>query len=350
MGNETIPEHLNLPKESFVFQPWSGLTEYLSFLEQIQVGIIPLLDTPYNQCRSDIKAVEMMSRGVIPVVPKAQCYQDLIKQAELCVYETHANLTQKIIDIFSGKLESTSKSYEYIAHNRVHRTRNERALFYRKFLPKTSQSQINFTPGIHQINLEKEEINRDLVLLATLQDLVKEKKAEEAISFAEAQKNALKFYPEYYLLLQKIVDEKKREDLINQAIKIFPKDIRFYLLKLPQTLDKIIILSDIFTLLSSESPEYRKSVSQECDSVLSLLKTPTSEELNFLVKINDLLISPHLSLTVSYELFKKGESVKALELFEKLQRDILAYESLKNSPLSSGYVSAFTEAIKGQMK
>jgi tetratricopeptide (TPR) repeat protein len=76
MGNEQqfLRVFGDLPAEGRRFCPAGSLADYYRFLETIDVGIAPLIDNPYNQCRSDIKFVEYASRGVVPVLAAVTPY------------------------------------------------------------------------------------------------------------------------------------------------------------------------------------------------------------------------------------------------------------------------------------
>ena len=83
MGNAAIPNYLDLPSERFRFTEWGSMRQYFQFLEKVHLGFAPLRDTPYNRCRSDIKAVEMASRGALPILPNFLPYHEFIQNAEL---------------------------------------------------------------------------------------------------------------------------------------------------------------------------------------------------------------------------------------------------------------------------
>lgn len=51
------------------------LHDYYHFLETLDIGIATMLDTSYNQCRSDIKFIEYASRGVVPVLSSITPYK-----------------------------------------------------------------------------------------------------------------------------------------------------------------------------------------------------------------------------------------------------------------------------------
>jgi len=41
------------------------MDEYFKFLQTITIGLAPLIDTPYNRCRSDVKAIEYSAHGAL---------------------------------------------------------------------------------------------------------------------------------------------------------------------------------------------------------------------------------------------------------------------------------------------
>lgn len=56
---------------------WSTMDNYWRSLD-FDIGIAPLADTPFNHCKSWIKALEYMARGIVPVVPTIGQYPELI--------------------------------------------------------------------------------------------------------------------------------------------------------------------------------------------------------------------------------------------------------------------------------
>ena len=67
-------DYMGLPNEH---TGWSTMDAYWRALD-FDIGIAPLGDTPFNASKSWIKALEYMSRGVIPVVPAIGQYPDLV--------------------------------------------------------------------------------------------------------------------------------------------------------------------------------------------------------------------------------------------------------------------------------
>lgn len=56
---------------------WTTMEHYWANLD-FDIGIAPLADTPFNACKSWIKALEYMSRGIVPVVPMIGQYPELL--------------------------------------------------------------------------------------------------------------------------------------------------------------------------------------------------------------------------------------------------------------------------------
>ncbi|HEY0705487.1 MAG TPA: tetratricopeptide repeat protein [Polyangia bacterium] len=65
MGPEALrPLFDGLPPARFRFQPGGSLEMYYDFLSGLDLGVCPLLPTDFNRCRSDVKFLELASRGV----------------------------------------------------------------------------------------------------------------------------------------------------------------------------------------------------------------------------------------------------------------------------------------------
>ncbi len=87
MGNNALPSFVKLPATQFSFTPWGTMEQYYDFWKKCHIGIAPLLDTPYNNCRSDIKALEISAHSSLPVLSKLLPYQMCRKKAA-SVWET----------------------------------------------------------------------------------------------------------------------------------------------------------------------------------------------------------------------------------------------------------------------
>ena len=88
MGNKAIGRYVKLPKEKFIYVPWGNMEQYFAFWKQVDIGISPMLDIPYNTCRSDIKAIEMGAMGVAPVLQSFDMYQDFSEASGVDLKQT----------------------------------------------------------------------------------------------------------------------------------------------------------------------------------------------------------------------------------------------------------------------
>ncbi len=62
-------------------QPGS-LEDYFQFLSEIDIGLAPLKDTPFNRSRSDVKFLEYAVSGVVPVVQNLRPYSESLVHGE----------------------------------------------------------------------------------------------------------------------------------------------------------------------------------------------------------------------------------------------------------------------------
>lgn len=252
MGNKAIPNLLNI--QNLKFTEWSSIENYYSFWDPIWFGIVSLKDTPYNRCRSDIKPLELLSRGVIPIVQHSRTYESLIDKLGLPNFKSLdeiPTIISRLIKDKSKQDEIRTKGYEYVTKHRTEDTNNERLELYEGALkdktPRSFPSSIK--SGYHEISGTYHPATHTEVL------------AQYAKSESGLTDN---FYVEYlkkcpdsadariiYLnFLQTTKSGKLKEELKNASTD-FPADLRFKLFAhelLPKS-DKInnalIILNEI---------------------------------------------------------------------------------------------------------
>jgi processive 1,2-diacylglycerol beta-glucosyltransferase len=97
MGDEAIYHLLldALPSGRIFYTPPGTLEEYLAFLQKLDIGLAPLEDNPYNQCRSDVKFLEYASRGVVPVLRSLTPYRASAEHGKTAfLYETPQELAE----------------------------------------------------------------------------------------------------------------------------------------------------------------------------------------------------------------------------------------------------------------
>ncbi len=71
-----------LPPDRVTFTPWGSLESYYKFLEDIDIGIAPLLPTTYNRCQGDIRFVEYAAHGVLAVCSDLEPYRDVVRPGQ----------------------------------------------------------------------------------------------------------------------------------------------------------------------------------------------------------------------------------------------------------------------------
>ncbi len=160
MGNDMIPSHVTLPRHRFTFRHWGSMNDYFEFLESSQFGFVPLLNNPYNKCRSDIKALEMISRGVFPILPDAPPYREILSLTGLPAYKNFDEMQNLIRWSISDRLKSKQAlrlAYDYVCENRLRSSVVERRDYYARFLRgEASSSSIPRSAGYHEIKSERD--------------------------------------------------------------------------------------------------------------------------------------------------------------------------------------------------
>ena len=124
-----------LPEGRIHYYPPGPLAAYLDFLQRLDIGLAPLLDNPYNQCRSDVKFLEYASRGVVPVLSRTTPYLDTVRHGETgFLYESPQELGKLLTRLISdaGLRDRVRKAaYAYVQeHRREQRQADERLGFY----------------------------------------------------------------------------------------------------------------------------------------------------------------------------------------------------------------------------
>ncbi|MFQ5638713.1 MAG: glycosyltransferase [bacterium] len=79
-----------LPPEQVRLRQPGSLQDYVRFLDELDVGIAPLLPTEFNAGRSDVKYLELASREVVPVCSRFGPYSTLGTEGENILLFDHA--------------------------------------------------------------------------------------------------------------------------------------------------------------------------------------------------------------------------------------------------------------------
>jgi tetratricopeptide (TPR) repeat protein len=239
MGHAAFPPLLHLPPERLKAQPTSSPTVYLDFWKQVHIGIAPLLDTPYNRCRSDIKAVEMAAGGCLPLVREGLCYEELRKEIQLPVFSSKEDLYEKtlrLIDDASTREKQAGALHAYVSEKRVHPKRTERRDLYQRLMSQSEPSSFKWPmgTGYHFVSGTREEKNICSRNLTQTQELWNAGQREQAVKFMTQKREKNPEFPEYYLAELRCLRHLKSAallPLLETSIDKFPTDLRFHLFK-----------------------------------------------------------------------------------------------------------------------
>jgi len=142
MGDRAIYEQFIavLPPERVFYTPPGTLEEYLAFLQRLDIGIAPLQDNPYNQCRSDVKFLEYASRGVVSVLRSLGPYSVSAEHGKTgFLYNTPQQLSEILSQLVSDmplRERISRNAYEYVENFRNEDLHADRRLdFYAGFIP-----------------------------------------------------------------------------------------------------------------------------------------------------------------------------------------------------------------------
>lgn len=122
MGNNYMKELFQLAPSQFSFYPWGTLDDYNRFLEKLHIGLIFNMNTPYNNCRSDVKFLEYAAKGLAVLAPPTEPYADTIldDQTGLFFRSTEELLTRL------ERLISSPETIRLLGQNAHRYVKNER--------------------------------------------------------------------------------------------------------------------------------------------------------------------------------------------------------------------------------
>jgi tetratricopeptide (TPR) repeat protein len=105
------------------YTPPGTLERYYAFLEQLDVGLAPMLDNAFNRGRSDVKFVEYASRGVVPVLRALTPYLAHAVHGETAfLYRDNAELDavlQRLVREPALRASVAQRAYGYVARERL---------------------------------------------------------------------------------------------------------------------------------------------------------------------------------------------------------------------------------------
>lgn len=311
MGNESIPSVLNI--SGLHFTKWSSVERYFVFWDPVWFGVIPLKDTPYNNCRSDIKIIEMLSRGVVPIVKYSRTYASLIDKLALPSYKDNSELEPLIRKIEpEQRADIITRGIEYIKKSRVRDS--ARVNLFNQLLKHLPEKHIS-NPGYFETEGTAYPVSR-------LQELVKHS-PDSIESFAtENPKN-----PDAQIVyLKERLGSPTFKDNLKDCLDRFPKDLRFKLFYFEKFGDPKLVVEYLKDCSFVERKFWQKMVIQ------SLGRTPELQETLIGFYPDD----PSL-------LFNLAERLRHDGNFEAAHEFYLRLSSLKHE-IDQGYLDAM---IKG---
>ncbi len=85
-----------LDGERFRFTMAGSLADYLAWLEELDIGLAPLLPAEFNRCRSDVKFLEHASRAVAPVLQNLDSYRHLCRTGAALLFDNIDELIHQL--------------------------------------------------------------------------------------------------------------------------------------------------------------------------------------------------------------------------------------------------------------
>jgi len=139
MGNRRQYDEVfgSVSNRQFSYWEPGDLSDYNRFLDGLDIGLAPLMNTPFNICRSDVKFIEYASRGVVPVLSAVEPYKKhAIHGVNAFLFEDLGSLgsiLETLIKDASLRQSVREKGYGYVKTRRREEERAaDRVSFYQE--------------------------------------------------------------------------------------------------------------------------------------------------------------------------------------------------------------------------
>ncbi len=156
MKHDLARPFFQLPPERYHFTPFGSLADYVRFLGSLDVGVVPLLPTDYNRCRSDVKFLEYASRGVVGVYADLEPYRSVVAGETGLLYRTSTELIEHLERLRTDatlRNKLRTQAYEYVrTKRRLPDHVGNRLAWYRELLPGTARPT-----GLSQVLIDSVE-------------------------------------------------------------------------------------------------------------------------------------------------------------------------------------------------
>jgi tetratricopeptide (TPR) repeat protein len=151
MGNRKGLELFSaIPDPQFLITPGGTLEDYYGFLSTLDVGLAPLLDTPYNRCRSDVKFLEYGAAGAAPVLADLPPYRKHGECGRALLFSNKRELLELLSRLLADPLlrhEAADRAYRYVGSERVEERHGDRRLQFYKGLGRNKAGRSPKLPG-----------------------------------------------------------------------------------------------------------------------------------------------------------------------------------------------------------
>jgi hypothetical protein len=361
MGNDSLPDILGFPENRLSYTSWGPMSQYYEFWRPIHLGIAPLLDTPYNRCRSDIKAVEMSGLGVLPLLSDSLPYQSFIGETKAPVFKSGKelkNLVLKYLKNVDKMREDCRRCFDHVRTKRVGGERTERLSLYASMLPEeTSNYAWPFPNGYHEVQGTLKTSMRYAAIVQQAEAVFKNAGPAHAAALttqALEQNPAVPDLALNELRYLRAANNPEIKERISSYIKRFPLDLRFYLFKvisLSSPEERILGWREIADKLEAEAPPYASFFKNEVVKIFGrhLAQTPD------LIAVGERLLKQYpQSATLRFQMAhvyeKTGQTDKAAECFTWLleAREITLGNREFFEATQLGYLKSWEEGLQAR--
>jgi hypothetical protein len=364
MGNEYLKDNARLNSDQYTFTAWGSIFDYQQFWRPLSIGVIPMLDTPYNRCRSDIKVLEMVAQGVLPIVPRRLPYQSLIERFTLLSFDSIADLAPLLDQALSLSTDDIEKRlqplWDYIVQSRVEERNSARKELYRSLLPGPRVDEVSHPAGYFFEGSGKSSPQPSIETIKTLRTAFSNEieKRSDVLRHLKTQLEQSPHHVEYafcYLRLLSIVESKQAQKLIPEFIERFPFDIRLRVLKveLESPEHRIREWEQILNWYQQQSKSYQIATAPYIGSRLEfLLKNGVIDLVGVSARFLELHPYFHqLRLLISQAYERMGNDAQALMHFRRLRefREMVESQSKELSEMSLSFLSAWEQALENRV-
>ncbi len=329
MGNPEIFQSLHLPRKRYKVIPWASMQQYYAFLEKVHIGIAPLLDTPYNRCRSDIKAIEMAACGVLPLLSEIGPYCNLTRLKSFQGFKDQDELYQFIVSyIEDEKLLKTAaaKSHSYIEKHRLGTKNEERQQLYNDYMTESSSNlNLKLPAGYFELRGTREDVSLSERVQKDAAKLIKDKQRDNAIQLLLRHRVDRNIELSAARLLLRS-DRARGIALLEQGMKRYTRDMRYMLMLLefaPSDDMREVLWSEVVRVLEDVPKEVRRHYAKSIIALFEKQSQKSSISQDILLKLlafypDSLQLKHRVALIHEVE----GRLDEAREVFEEVIAEI----------------------------